>query len=33
MKYGAKIWYKAPALCEIVPRLSPDCMHHEISNF
>lgn len=33
MKYSAKICKKAPALIEIMPRLSPDCVHHEITNF
>ena len=33
MKYSAKSWQKVSPLRKIVPRLAPDCVHHEISNF
>ena len=33
MEDSAKVWKKTPALIEIMPRLSPDCVHHEIRNF
>jgi hypothetical protein len=33
MKYSTKIRKEASALIEIMPCLSPDCVHYEISNF